>query len=141
MLLRLHVDVATIILDYLATQVEPYARGLTCSLGGEEWVENLVKDGMLNTDTVVVEFELHLLVLDDGSKPDFGLVLVYLVALRLLDDGIDGVAQHTHERLTQLLGIAINEDIVGRNFENGIDVVFGNLLIVVFLDHLFVLME
>ena len=43
------------VLGYLAADVESYARCLTRSLGGEEWVEDAVDDGGFDAYAVVVD--------------------------------------------------------------------------------------
>ena len=51
------------ILRNLATQVESDSGSHTCGLGGEERVEDFLKDGWLDADAVVVNADAYVAVL------------------------------------------------------------------------------
>ena len=55
----LGLDVATMILRNLATQVESDSGSHACGLGGEERVEDFLKDGWLDADAVVVNADAY----------------------------------------------------------------------------------
>ena len=74
------------VLDDLTAEVETHTRGFTCRFRSEEWIENFIDNGVLDTDTVVIDGQLDMIV--DSLDGQFHFWLIFL-AQSFLDDGID----------------------------------------------------
>ena len=62
-LFRLHLDMAMVIQQNLPAEIEPYSGRLRRGLGREEGIENLSDNMRVDTVSIVIQPDLHLLVL------------------------------------------------------------------------------
>ena len=92
-LFGLYRDGTVVVLHNFVTEVESDTSGLGGRLRGEEWVENLTDDSLLNAYAVVSEFQDDLFVGNSDIETDVRLVGTLLLRC-FFDDGIDGIAQH-----------------------------------------------
>ena len=80
----------------ITDEIEPHTSRLTCWLGGEEWVEDLVDDGFFDTHAVIANR-------DDGTF--FRNTYCYLgfivccIALCLLCNRVYAVVEQGYERI------------------------------------------
>ena len=96
------------VLNDFTTEVQTHTGGFSCWFRSEEWIENLIDDGVLDTNTIVKDSQLDMIV--DSLDGQFYFWLVFL-ALGFLNDSIDRIAQETHQCLAQLFGITVNRQL------------------------------